>query len=106
MSQVKNIYFSDEAFKLIEKPIYEDGKPLRRSAKINRMILNKMDKVQSKTQVEIIGLEFNLKACIQELKILKNVCHQDLEDRFVKLIQVLETQVSGFQNRKRKAKYP
>jgi hypothetical protein len=100
MSQMRNIYFSDEAFAVIEKPIYEDGKMLRRSAKINRMILEKMENVQSKTQVEIIGLEFNLKAVAQELRILKNVCHESLDDRFVKLIQVLETQVAGFENKK------
>ncbi len=97
---MRNIYFSDEAFAIIEKPIFEDGKPLRRSAKINRMILDKMDKVKSKTQVEIIGLEYNLRACIQELKILKNVAHPDLEERYTKMIQVLQTQVAGFQNAK------
>lgn len=98
MSQMRNIYFSDEAFALIEKPIFENGKPLRRSAKINRLILEKMDKLKSKTQVEIIGLEYNLKSLIQELKIIQNVVHEDLAPRFEKMIMILETQISGFQN--------
>ena len=100
MSNIKNIYFSDEAFKIIEKPVFENGKELRRSAKVNRLILDKMDKLKTQTQYEIVGLEYNLKACIQELKILKNVAHHDLEPRFIKMIMILETVISGFQNKK------
>jgi hypothetical protein len=53
MSQMRNIYFSDEAFELIEQPMYENGKILQRSAKINRLITDKIDLIDNE-QVQYI----------------------------------------------------
>ena len=67
MTHIKNIYFSGEAFALLEQPMYENGVLLARSAKINRMILDKMEKVDSSTLNKIKELEFRNKTIVHNL---------------------------------------
>lgn len=67
MTHIKNIYFSGEAFAILEQPMYENGHLLARSAKINRMILDKMEKVDDKTTNTIKDIEHRNKTIIHNL---------------------------------------
>ena len=96
---MQNIYFSDEAWAVLQQPIFEDGKQLKTSAKVNRAVLSKLTKLKSETQVEVEGLRFNLKKLSKGLTILKCLSEPSLEPRFNNYIQLIETIVSSLENR-------
>jgi len=100
LSNMRNVYFSDEAWDALEKTIiYEDGKILRRSAKINRIILDKTDKLRNKQQHDLVGIHKSLCWLHDEfIKPLKHVQHADFYKRFEDAEVILATLISNIES--------
>lgn len=89
MSQMRNIYFSDEAFAILERPMYANGKLMRRSAKINRMILNKMEVIKNKQQHDIYSFRETLEFVEDLLMSIK--FSYSIDEKFEKKIDIART---------------
>tara|TARA_R110002012_G_scaffold66379_3_gene173400 strand:- start:185 stop:496 length:312 start_codon:yes stop_codon:yes gene_type:complete len=95
MSNIKNIYFSDEAYAILEKPIYENGIELKRSTKVNRAIMERLTKVKSQSEVQFESMVHNLTQIKSELLIISAICHPDYSERLDKCAIIMGTILSS-----------
>ena len=94
MSNVRNIYFSDEAFTALEKIELFDSndKKLSRSNVINKLILDKLKVVRTREEQELIFVKKDIVSILKLLKGMEFVqSNQSYCERIEKSIKILRT---------------
>ena len=94
MSNVRNVYFSDEAFKALEEIELFDSnsKKLSRSNILNKLILDKLQIVRTKDQQDLVDLRKSLIGVLQLMHGLQFVqSNSHFEERVEKSIKILQT---------------
>ena len=94
MSNVRNIYFSDEAFTTLEKIELFDSndKKLSRSNVINKLILDKLKVVRTREEQELIFVKKDIVSILKLLKGMEFVqSNQSYCERIEKSIKILHT---------------
>ena len=94
MSNVRNIYFSDEAFTTLEKIELFDSndKKLSRSNVINKLILDKLKVVRTREEQELIFVKKDIVSILKLLKGMEFVqSNQSYCERIEKSIKILRT---------------
>ena len=94
MSNVRNVYFSDEAFKVLEEIELFDSnsKKLSRSNILNKLISDKLQIVRTKDQQDLIDLRKSLIAVLNIMQGLQFVqTNEHFTERIEKSIKVIQT---------------
>jgi hypothetical protein len=94
MSNVRNIYFSDEAFSVLEKIELFDSndKKLSRSNVINKLILDKLKVIRTREEQELIFVKKDIVSILKLLKGMEFVqSNESYSERIEKSIKILRT---------------
>jgi hypothetical protein len=94
MSNVRNIYFSDEAFTVLEKIELFDSndKKLSRSNIINKLILDKLKVIRTREEQELIFVKKDIVSILKLLKGMEFVqSNESYCERIEKSIKILRT---------------